>query len=111
MKIENGVWEPCPYCESKDVNLVGDSVKSDDGDWVFCNNCGAMAYPINWNSRPGEDAARQKQLDEDCNALCGWCRDGLRIQLPFTGEWKHSKTKFCAASPLRSAWEEHHDKD
>ena len=103
--------KPCPFCGS--TNIVDDGIGS-----LRCNAfpCGVETSKADWNNRPGEDAARLKQFEEDCKVMCQYCREGRSIEQHPLGklEWQHRyaqgeiQTQFCTATPLRRAWEERH---
>ena len=104
--------KPCPFCKAElGVELIdnGDGTTYHSARDIQCPLEG-MDIPLDlWNNRPGEDVARLKQFEEDCEAVCEYCEAGVVIEL-FGDVWVHADGISCAASHLRSVWEERHDR-
>ena len=110
----NGELELCPLCESEMEwsNDGGHLVHS-----TYNDSC-PLGIPLSvdvdaWNNRPGEDAARLKQFEEDCKVMCNWCKKAP-AQLDSHGDWVHPNEHYqdwpCLAADLRSVWEECHNR-
>ena len=104
---ENSKLKPCPFCEETECISAESRVGDIPYIEVLCTRCSATAVKENWQNRPGEDAARLKQFEEDCEAVCEYCEAGVVIEL-FGDVWVHADGISCAAFHLRSAWEERH---
>jgi len=77
--------KPCPICGGE---AIFRGIHEIDGRLVEHRKC----FPRNsftiaaWNSRPGEDAARQAALEEACKAMCHYCRGITKVDMPLPGK-------------------------
>ena len=76
--------KPCPFCGDEAVHIGIEDI-------MWCDNCQGQAPNAVWSARPGEAAARQEQFDEDCKAMCHYCRGVIKTEMlvPTTNTLTH----------------------
>ncbi len=115
MSIPNNELKPCPLCgvavDSGPTGGIYIHHPIDSKNPWACNMANADIRVADWQNRPGEDAARLKQFEEDCKIVSDLL--GFDPEPVTSNELIHIKGYRRgvehAEEAIRHAWKERHD--